>query len=184
MNKSSFVTLAVIIIILLAGAASVFFVKEKNRLAETGSEATRTLTTTEDTPYTDLDGNPFSFDAYTNTVRVVNAWASWCPFCTQELADFETLATEFKDQGVTVIAVNRKEPKERAKYFLSTLGEFNNIHFAIDLTDAYYASIGGFSMPETVFYDTAGNIVVHKRGFMSLEEMRTHTQAAINATIE
>ena len=95
--------------------------------------------------------------------------------------DFETLAKEYADQDVVVIAINRKEPMERAKAFLKSVGDFEAIKFAVDLTDAYYTSIGGFSMPETVFYDAEGNTVFHKRGFMDLDEMRKHTQAALTA---
>lgn len=32
--------------------------------------------------------------------------------------------------------------------------------------------IGGFLMPETIFVDSGGHIVFHKRGPMTLEEMR------------
>ena len=36
-------------------------------------------------------------------------------------------------------------------------------------------------MPETVFYDRGGNIVVHKKGFMGFEEMKQHTETALSA---
>ena len=51
--------------------------------------------------------------------------------------------------------------------------------FILDAADHLYGQIGGFSMPETIFYDTEGNVVVHKRGFMDLNEMRTHTEKAL-----
>ncbi|MFT7506891.1 MAG: thiol-disulfide isomerase/thioredoxin [Acidimicrobiales bacterium] len=181
MNKGTIITFAVVIAIFFLAGLYTYSIQHTARVAEKDSEASRTLTVSEEAPYTDLEGNPFSFDDYRGQVRVVNAWASWCPFCTNELADFEQLAQEFSEQNVAVIAINRKEPRERAKHFLSSLGEFTYIDFAIDLSDAYYTSIGGFSMPETVFYDREGNIVIHKRGFMDIEEMRTLTNQAITA---
>lgn len=181
MNKSTFITIAIILGVLLLGALYIFSIQKFSTLNEKDTEASRTLTAAEETPYTDLEGNPFTFDSYRGQVRVVNSWASWCPFCTTELNDFEQLAEEFNAQNVAVIAINREEPKERAGRFLSTVGEFKYIDFAVDLTDAYYTSIGGFSMPETVFYDTEGNIIFHKRGFMDLDEMRKHTQNALTA---
>jgi len=39
-------------------------------------------------------------------------------------------------------------------------------------------------MPETLFYDKKGNVVVHKRGFMTYEEMQKNTEAAIRASAE
>ena len=86
----------------------------------------------------------------------------------------ETLAGEYKDKEVVVIAVNRKEPKEVAVQFLSSIKTFEHIVFAIDETDSFYKSISGFSMPETVMYDTRGTIIVHKRGSMDLIEMKKH----------
>jgi thiol-disulfide isomerase/thioredoxin len=181
MDKSTSITIVVIFGILILGGVYTYLVQNNVRVSERDTEASRTLSAAEETPYTDLEGNPFSFDDFRGQVRVVNSWASWCPFCTQELEDFERLAAEYRDQNVAVIAINRKEPRERAVQFLSTLGKFTETHFAIDLTDAYYISIGGFSMPETVFYDTEGNVVFHKRGFMDMAEMRKHTEAALTA---
>jgi len=184
MDKSTIITVLVIIGILVLGGVYTFFVQNNIHVTERDTEASRTLSSAENTPYTDLEGNPFTFDSYRGQVRVVNAWASWCPFCTQELSDFEKLAAEFADKNVAVIAINREEPRERASRFLKTLGDLSHIDFAIDLTDAYYTSIGGFSMPETLFYDIEGNVVFHKRGFMDLDEMRAHTLDALSVVIE
>ena len=180
MNKGSVFTLVGIIVILLV--VGFFTISTRQANVKDSSEAARALATTEATKYTDLSGNPVTFDEYDGMVRVVNSWASWCPFCVTELKDFETLAGEFKDQNVVVIAINRKEPEALANSFLATLGTFNHVVFIQDLNDTFYKSIGGFSMPETVFYDQDGNISTHKRGFMNLEEMRTLTEKAVNAT--
>lgn len=171
----------VLICILGALATGVYLMQQNIKSSERDMPSSQTLVASADTPYTDLDGEPFTFDAFKGQVRVVNVWASWCPFCVSELADFETLATEYQDKGVAVIAINRKEPKEKAQAFLDSVGTFTATHFAVDQTDAFYTSVGGFSMPETVFYDAAGNIVLHKRGVMTLEEMREHTQSALQA---
>jgi thiol-disulfide isomerase/thioredoxin len=181
MDKSTLITIAVIIVVLVCAGMYTYVVQNDIRTTERDSAASQTLSSSEETPYTDLEGNPFTFDAYRGQVRVVNSWASWCPFCTQELADFQKLAEEYAEQNVAVIAINRKEPKERASAYLASVGDFSAIHFAVDLTDAYYVSIGGFSMPETVFYDVDGNITFHKRGIMDIEEMRMHTQEALTA---
>jgi thiol-disulfide isomerase/thioredoxin len=129
--------------------------------------------------YTDLQGNPITFEAYEGKVRVVNSWASWTPFSVAELTDLESLAQEFKSKDVVILAINRKEPKEIANQFLKTIQEFKEIVFIIDITDAYYASTRGFAMPETVIYDATGKIVFHKRGQMTKEEMQKYVTLAI-----
>lgn len=128
-------------------------------------------------PYTDLEGNPIDLSQYAGVPLVVNSWATWCPFCVNELPDFARLKEEFGDQ-IEVIAINRKESSHITRAFIDSLGDTRGIHFLLDSEDTFYKSIGGFSMPETVFYDSEGNIVIHKRGFMELEEMRTHVEAA------
>lgn len=180
--KSSIITIFILVVVLLALGTVTYFMHSKNVLNEKDTAATQSLSASEETPYTDIDGNSFSFDDYRGNVRVVNVWASWCPFCAQELKDFEVLAEEYRDQNVAVIAVNRKETKEKVIAFLKTVGTFEHTVFTIDLTDAFYTSVGGFSMPETVFYDARGNVVMHRRGALSLEEMRTLTEQALNAT--
>lgn len=180
-DKNSIIALSVIIGVLSMAALVVYFVKYTARVTESDTEATRTLVSREETPYTDLAGNPFIFDDYRGMVRVVNTWASWSPFSVDELKNLEQIGQEYSDQNVAVIAINRKEPKERAVQFLSTIADFTAIHFAVDLTDAYYQSVGGFSMPETVFYDSRGNIVFHKRGALTMDEMYTYVDAALGA---
>lgn len=178
-KKTMFNTLAILGGILLVLGMGLSYYKQHVSSSERNTAATQTLLVSDQTPYIDLEGNPFSFDQFRGQVRVVNAWASWSPFCVTELTNLETLANEYADQNVAVIGVNRKEPKEKAQAFLGHIGSFSKTHFAIDLTDAFYTSIGGFSMPETIFYDTKGNIVFHARGAMTLDQMREHTKAAL-----
>lgn len=180
MKKNAFFTLIVLSILLLCAAGATYYYKKVPHDAK-NSEAQKSLQATEEQAFTDLQGNPFTFDPYKGKVRVVNSWASWTPFSVQELADFDTLAGEYKDKNIAVIAIDRKESKELAQYFLSTIKNFEHVIFAIDTTDSFYASIGGYAMPETVFYDAKGNITFHKQGVMTLEEMRTHTEEALSA---
>lgn len=181
-QKTAFITLGVILLIVLAvgfytfGAAKI---AQKNA-ADTPA-ATSALKGSEAHIYTDLNGNPIDLSQYEGKVRVVNSWASWCPFCVNELPDLEKLAAEYGGDEVVVLAINRKENPVIAKKFLNKVGQFNNLIFVMDSTDNYYKTTGGFSMPETIFYDREGNIAVHKRGFMKLEEMKVHVETAISA---
>ncbi|MFQ5540842.1 MAG: TlpA family protein disulfide reductase [Candidatus Paceibacteria bacterium] len=111
-------------------------------------------------------------------VLVINSWATWCPFCVQELPDFAALQEEFADD-ILVIAVNRRESVERSVSYLSDLGVERDLTYLYDASDGWYRAIGGFSMPETLFVSAGGEIVVHKRGFMALDEMRDHVETAL-----
>ena len=63
---------------------------------------------------------------------------------------------------------------EKAKSYTDELGISEDMLFLLDRSDSFYKSIGGFSMPETIFVNGDGEIVVHKRGPMELDEMREH----------
>lgn len=175
MNRTALITLLSILVLLLcAGAVTYYFYSTPNDASD--SDAVHTLSSTETQSFFDLDGNEITFQQHEGTIRVVNSWASWSPFSVDELKLLDKIAGEYKDQSVTVIAINRKEPNERAKSFLGTIQEFNNIIFALDPNDTFFAAVGGFSMPETLFYDARGTIVFHKRGVLTEEELRTNIE--------
>src|SRR3989338_776310 len=127
----------------------------------------------------DYGGDAVSFEEFRGRPLVINSWAVWCPFCRKELPDFAELQKEFGDR-VVVIAVDRQEPLEKAKGYTDELGISNNLLFLLDSSDSFYKSIGGFSMPETIFVNSNGEIVVHKRGPMELGEMREYTNKIVN----
>lgn len=102
---------------------------------------------------------------------VLNSWAAWCPFCRKELPDFAAVEKEFAGQ-VTIIAIDRAESLETAKRYSDDLGVTNDLIFLLDPRDSFYRSLGGFTMPETIFVDKDGFIRFHKRGPMDREEMR------------
>lgn len=127
----------------------------------------------------DYDGKEVSSKDFEGKVLVINSWAVWCPFCKDELDDFAQLQEEFKDE-IAVIAIDRAESLSKARGFTDSINVTDRMTFLLDGTDSFYKSIGGFAMPETIFVDTNGNIIVHKRGPMKIEEMREHILGIIN----
>lgn len=120
-------------------------------------------------------GEEISFESFKGMPLVINSWAAWCPFCVDELPAFAKLQEEFKDK-IVVIAINRGEPLARAKEFSDKVGVTGKIILLLDPKDSFYKSIGGFSMPETIFVDKDGFIKDHKRGPMEFEEMRRRVE--------
>jgi len=105
---------------------------------------------------------------------IINAWASWCPFCAHELPDFVALQKEFGD-AVVIVAINRNEPKESAQAYVHSIGAEGELIYLFDSKDAWYQKTGGYVMPETIFVDAHGMVQKHKRGPLSLEEMEHYT---------
>lgn len=161
MNTTHFILLAVIAGI-VGGA---YFL-----LSERGTSSESDLARLGSIALTNYEGTTVSLEEFEGKPLIVNAWAAWCPFCKQELPDFATLQKEFPD--IVVIAIDRQESVEVAKGYTDGLGISETMVFLLDPRDEFYKNIGGFSMPETIFVDKGGSIVFHKRGPLTLEEMR------------
>lgn len=163
-------TLAMLLLVLMLVGAVAWLVSYRAERNEVGKDATELLGDNEATPYTTLDGAPFSFSEYRGRIRVVNVWASWSPFTATELPILNEIVSRYgDDHGVVAIAVNRKEQKERAAAYLQSLPAAPNVVFAIDETDAFYQSVGGYAMPETLVFNEAGDIVWHYRGVITYD---------------
>lgn len=179
-KKRDLMTLGILVFVIIAVGIFTYGINDKYQASKIPqSPAARNLTVATGTPYTDLEGQPVDLSKYSGKTLIVNSWASWCPFCVNELQDFSDLATEYKDRDVVVIAINRKEPAQTAKAYIKKISTQDQLNFVLDPDDRFYKSIGGFSMPETIFYDRNGEVSMHKRGFMKLEEMKQHTEAAL-----
>ena len=55
---------------------------------------------------TKTDGTTFKLADYKGKVLVVNAWATWCGPCRQEMPELVRLQNELKDKGFEVIGLN------------------------------------------------------------------------------
>lgn len=168
----------VVVIAVAAGLGGFFLVQRGSVNLPTSERPMPDLT------FIDYQGQEVSLSSFSGKPLIVNAWASWCPFCVDELPDFVSLQEEFSAKGgsapggkdLVIIAVNRAESPTTAKNYTDSAGLTDKLTFLLDPSDAFYQAIGGFSMPETVFVNKNGKIVFHKRGPMPLEEMRRRVQ--------
>lgn len=156
----------------LALLAIVTFLVVRGTSPDVKEETLATFSNVEgEAPYTDLQGNPISLDAYLGNVLVVATWASWSPFSTADIAMLRELSSTYAAQGVVFMAINRKETKEQAARFVATLPGLDGLVVALDPRDAFYTAVGGYAMPEIVIYSTTGEIVEHFRGVAQKDEV-------------
>jgi thiol-disulfide isomerase/thioredoxin len=136
------------------------------------SEQLLSVPTGSEPAFVDRRGNPVDPATLVTgeQIVIVNSWASWSPYAARELPLLSQVAVE-RGSAVRILAVNRDEPDTRMEAYLSTLGELPGIDFILDQNDYYYQQIGGFAMPETIFYDRDGNIFLHKRGELTKAEV-------------
>lgn len=178
MNKKIFAVLAAIIIIAGGG----LLVTNTNRpQSPTPSDKTNQSKFVKAPFFSlpDYAGKTINLADFTGQNLLINSWAAWCPFCKAELFDFAVAQQEFGDQ-VTIIAIDRAESKEVAEKFSAETGVNDKLVMLLDPEDSFYRSIGGFSMPETIFVNKEGNIVFHKRGPMDGQEIRERIKQAFS----
>lgn len=126
----------------------------------------------------DTQGNRVTYQDVAGKHLIINSWASWCPFCLDELPDFKTVQDEF-GESITIIAINRKESIGVAERFLDKTNTSGAFITLLDPNDSFYTAINGFSMPETIFVSPTGKIEIHKRGVMPLEEIQEKIKSLI-----
>src|SRR3989338_252588 len=173
MNK----ILAIIVGILIVGGVGWLAISSRNASKESTRQTQ--FEKAPDFALQDYDGKTVRFADFAGKPLVINSWTAWCPFCRKELVDFAAAQKEFGDD-VAIVAIDRAESRETAKKYTDELGVTNDLIFLLDPSDSFYQSIGGFSMPETIFVDRNRNIAERKRGPMEINEIRQKIQKLLS----
>jgi thiol-disulfide isomerase/thioredoxin len=174
MNRTAIITVGILTAILAVAALGVYLVQQRGETRELEqSPAALALQNSSSTSnFTDFKGNQADLDQYLGQTMIVNSWASWAPSSADELKLLTEVAQQYQDQGVVVIGINRAESRVQAERYLQTLGLSDSVQLIVDKDDRYYRAIEGYTMPETVIYDTKGNVLLHKRGAITKAELK------------
>ncbi len=171
MTKKRLIVLLIIIGVVLVVACATYYIRSvaKDRAQ---NEAVKTLFSEDsNATYLDAQNNQISLSKYEDSILVVNVWASWSPYTEIEFPVLDDIALRYKDKGVRVLAMNRKETGYQIERYLASQPAYNNIERITDVNDFFYAGIDGYAMPETVIYDTDGRIIEHIRGVVTKEQL-------------
>ncbi len=173
-------TIGIVILVIIVGGA--FFLREDTSNISSGSsepvpsessekKETPSLGTVPETNIQNPDGSEVALSEVLVRNTVINSWAAWCPFCVKELAEFAEFASE-REGEIDLIIVNRGESVETGEAFLKELGlSETSMRVFYDEDQSLYQAFGGFSMPETIFVDSEGEIRFHKRGPLTKSEL-------------
>jgi|GEM_PF-2908290 len=119
----------------------------------------------------DASGNDVVLSKVAARVRVVNFWASWSPYSRNELAALARLKHAY-GSDIEVVALDRDKTPAEGRAFIASLDLGPGLIFVYDHDDTYYRKVGGYNMPETLFIDTDGSVLMHVHGPMSEESMQ------------
>jgi len=116
---------------------------------------------------TDLNGKSWTLKDLRGKVVLVNFWATWCPPCSKEMPDLETLYRRFGPQGLVILGIS-DEDAAKVKPFIAQ----QKVTYPI-LLDAGRKVNQLFQIegiPKTFIYDREGKIVAQSI------DMRTQKQ--------
>lgn len=128
----------------------------------------------------DIDGKLVKLSDFRGKkIVVINFWASWCPFCLEEMPDFEEVAQKYKDD-VVILGINRGEKREIALDYAKNQLPVE-ITFPIlldsneDVSNVYILR----GMPVTYFIDKNGVITNRYFGKITKEIMEQEIEKVL-----
>lgn len=124
----------------------------------------------------DVDGKPVSLSQFRGKPVLINAFATWCPPCKEELPGIVAAYPQYKDK-VVFLGVDEQEDVELVKPFLRRFSITYQV--ALDpgtVADRYDIA----SLPESFFIDRNGNVIKMYRGFMTPAVLKDNLAAIIS----
>ena len=127
----------------------------------------------------DTKGDRVKLSDFRDKVVFMNFWASWCPFCVDEMPDIQKVANEFGGD-VTVLFINRGEKKSVAQTYLDRTLPVKITHpilwDPVETVSKVYILYG---MPVSYIIDKDGVIKDRKFGPLTEEEIREKLKAVV-----
>lgn len=126
-----------------------------------------------------VDGERVSLSSYLGRPVLLFFWASWCPYCRNEVAALKDLHTAYKDQGLVILAIQVAEPAATGR----TFRENHDLDFLI-LSDTSGSVFRGYSsqgaIPLNYFIDANGKINYSQLGTMDYTSLNLRARALLN----
>jgi thiol-disulfide isomerase/thioredoxin len=118
-----------------------------------------------------LDGKEVSLEDYNGKIIMLNFWATWCPYCVEEMPDLEDIAQE---EDVVVLAINSGESRSTIQSFIDE----NGLDLPIVVDEEGYFSRKFYvnSLPTTYFINEEGILLGSMPGMMTAEQIQTIIQ--------
>ena len=139
-----------------------------------GTEPTQTEAPPQPAPnftVLDQDGNPVQLSDYFGKPIVLNFWATWCQYCTQEMPEFQAAYEKYPD--VQFLMVNAtdgvRETKETASAYIAESGYRFPVFYDVDT--AAVTAYGITSFPTTFFIDKEGNLTAYANSALTQEKL-------------
>lgn len=121
------------------------------------------------------EGEPLQLSALAQgKPLVINFWATWCPYCVDELPDFQKIVADFGDRvsfAFVDVVDGRRERAEDAQAWLDNNG-FSGLPDYYDTKQEAVTTFGVYSYPTTVVVSATGEVLTVTPGRIDASLMR------------
>ncbi|MBR6513893.1 MAG: TlpA family protein disulfide reductase [Clostridia bacterium] len=142
---------------------------------------TDSIEDTSDTAYPDFTVYDYSGNAVSLSDKlgdgkpvVFNYWTTWCPYCLEEMPDFEEVYKEYGDRVTfMIIDVNGggNDTIPEAKSYIDEKGYTFPVYYDTNLSATYAYNVSAF--PTTGIVDAKGNIYYCQAGMLNKDKLIT-----------
>ncbi len=139
------------------------------------------------------DNGAWSLAEHKGSKILVNFWATWCPPCRKELADFRDRASDLEKAGVKLAAISVDDPADREKVrkFAADQKLSFPVLFANDATVNAYTVLNerlfdrrlNLAIPTSFLVDEQGRIVKTYRGETAAQDVVADAEAGAGSAI-
>lgn len=114
----------------------------------------------------DLNGDIVALSSYLGRGPIlVDFWATWCKPCLKALPELDALYAEWRERGLSVVAINEDGPRNapKVKPFMQTNGyEFPVL---LDLNREAQRRLQAVALPTTLLLDADGTVLHSSFGY-------------------
>ncbi len=185
-NKVKWVVLAVVLVVVIAGATILYQTLRKNYSGnnliqhtptpDQTSEAEEIQYVAPDFTVLDANGNEVRLSDYRGQPVVLNFWATWCYYCKVEMPDFDRAYEKYPEVQFPMVNATDgvQETMAAAKAYIEQEGFTFDVFFDTEREAvlAYYVT----GLPATFFIDEAGNLVTYSNGMLDFETLERGIQ--------
>lgn len=121
----------------------------------------------------DGEGNEIRLHDRIGKPLVLNFWATWCPYCLEEMPTFETVYKDYlgEVEFMMIDATDgKRETVEGAKAFIESQGYSFPVYY--DIASSAAMAYGAYALPMTFFISADGNSILYASGQINEETLR------------
>jgi peroxiredoxin len=118
------------------------------------------------------DGESVKLSDFRGKKVIVNMWATWCPPCKAEMPDMQKFYEQYKNENVSILAVNMTTSEKSIDDVTAFLDEFGiTFPVVLDQQNEVAEVYQVYALPSSYIIDSNGIIQQKITGPMNLEMM-------------